>query len=62
VGVEIGQILFVGFLITIFLGAQAVWNQLFQPTVRLTTFEKPVVYVIGSVASLWMFERIYLFF
>lgn len=61
VGVEIGQILFVGFIIILFLGLQAIANRLFRSTINFTTFEKPVVYVIGSVASLWMFERIYLF-
>jgi hypothetical protein len=61
VGVEIGQILFVGFIIITFLGVQAIANRLLRSTISFTTFEKPVVYVIGSVASLWMFERIYLF-
>ena len=62
VGVEIGQILFVGFIMTIFFGVQAIGNRLLQSTISLAKFEKPIVYVIGSIASLWMFERIYLFF
>jgi len=62
IGVEIGQILFVAavilvFLVTVYftkkLKDQSVMKQLF-----LTRIERPAAYIIGSLASFWMIERV----
>lgn len=53
VGVELGQLMFVALL----LAAAAVYRRL--PNVRLARFVEPALpYAIGSVAMLWLFERV----
>ncbi len=64
-GVEIGQILFVGCLIIIFRGIQVITLRLnkqaeFSVT-SMEKLEKTSAYIVGSLASFWMFERMYSF-
>jgi len=58
VGVEIGQLLFIFVFILLLLFCKNVFN---KPISYFTNFEKPAAYVIGSLASFWMIQRIYSF-
>jgi hypothetical protein len=54
VGVEIGQILFV----IAVLAAFVVFRVVADMKVREATLTRPASYVIGTVASYWMIERV----
>ncbi len=62
VGVEIGQILFVSALLTAFFVLRPIMVRLLQSArdgdVHWSTATVPASYVIGSVASFWMIDRI----
>ena len=58
VGVEIGQLAFIAAIILIYkLYILATKGKQYN----LLTLEKPLTYVIGSIAAFWMIERIYSF-
>ncbi len=62
VGVEIGQVLFVLALVTAFLVLRPVFVRLLRSAkdneVHWTSLTTPASYLIGTVASLWMIERV----
>jgi len=62
IGVEIGQILFVTAVIAVFLGAVFLTRKLkYQYVTKqliLIKVERPAAYIVGSLASFWMIERI----
>ena len=55
VGVEIGQIMFVGGLVGLIYGLQFVSKIRFEHIFKI---ERPIAYVLGVLAVDWMFERI----
>ncbi len=57
-GVEIGQLLFVGGLIVVAKGFLSVTSGSVGQVARL---ERPAAYVMGSVASFWFVQRVYAF-
>lgn len=62
IGVEVGQILFAstviaGFLGTVFL-AKKLKDQNATKQLFLSRIDRPVAYIVGSLASFWMIERI----
>jgi hypothetical protein len=62
VGVEIGQILFVLALVAAFLVLRPVFVRLLRSgqdnDVQWSSLTVPASYIIGSVASMWMIERV----
>jgi len=58
IGVEIGQLLFIFVFILLILLCKNMFN---KSIAYFTNLEKPSAYVIGSLASLWMIQRIYSF-
>ena len=62
VGVEVGQILFASTVIAGFLGTVSLAKKLKDrnPTKQLflSRIESPVAYIVGSLASFWMIERV----
>jgi hydrogenase/urease accessory protein HupE len=58
IGVEIGQLVFVGLVIVIFKAITEITKASMDTVVRI---ENPAAYVVGSLASFWMLERIYSF-
>jgi hydrogenase/urease accessory protein HupE len=62
VGVEIGQVLFVFALVAAFLVLRPAFVRLLRSArdneVHWTSLTTPASYVIGTMASLWMFERV----
>lgn len=58
IGVEIGQLFFISIFILLILFIKNIFN---KPYEYFFTFEKPAAYVIGSLASFWMIQRIYSF-
>ena len=59
VGVEVGQIIFVGAILGLFWGVTRV-TMVFQavPANRLLRFEKPLAYAVGSMAMYWTTQRV----
>jgi len=65
IGVEIGQVIFVLCLIAIFKGFEVLiewlkWGEIIL-LIRKHKLERVMAYVVGSLATFWMFERIYVF-
>ena len=58
IGVEIGQLVFIAAVIFLAFLLKLIFR---QPIIGLLKYDKAAAYIIGSVASLWMFERIYSF-
>lgn len=58
IGVEIGQLLFIGAIIVLYRIYKLTTGGVF---VDLDKLEKPAAYVVGSLAAFWMIERIYSF-
>lgn len=65
VGVELGQLLFVAAVICLYFAVKSVFTRIKakQPgsLLSIPRIEKGVAYLIGSVASYWVIERIYSF-
>ena len=58
IGVEIGQVIFVLLIIVLFKLLLAITKISKENVFK---FEKPAAYIVGSLAALWMFQRIYSF-
>ena len=62
VGVEIGQILFVGVLLVGFFVLRPVFRRLLRSArdheVHWSSLTAPASYVIGSIASYWLIDRV----
>ncbi len=58
VGVEIGQLIFLGAVIVVMKVLARAPFAKDMPTERKLTLEKGLVYVVGSIASFWMIERV----
>lgn len=64
VGVEVGQLLFVGVLMGMFMLIRSLWKRFQDPepgtgsTVLVPRLRLVLIYLIGTVASYWMIERI----
>lgn len=58
IGVEIGQLIFVALVILIFEAIKEMTKLSMDTLVRI---EKPAAYLVGSMASFWMIQRIYSF-
>lgn len=56
VGVEFGQLIFIGTLAILF--GLAKW---FKPNLHLNHFHRPISYFSGSVAMIWLFSRLAVF-
>lgn len=62
VGVEAGQLMFIGALLLVMLGLRRVFGKTrIAPTALTPRTEKPVAYVVGSLAAFWMIERLWAF-
>ena len=58
IGVEIGQLLFISGFILIMLLCKSIFNKSYD---YFTRFERPAAYIIGSLATFWMIQRVYSF-
>ena len=58
IGVEIGQVIFILLIIVLFKLLLAITKISKENVFK---FEKPAAYIVGSLAALWMFQRIYSF-
>jgi len=56
IGVEIGQVIFIAIVLFVLFLLKSIFKTSFT---RLMPYDKLVAYLIGSVASFWMIQRIY---
>lgn len=62
IGVEVGQLMFIGALALALLATQTLLGKTrLAPRQALATMEKPVAYAVGSLAAFWMIERLWAF-